>query len=490
MKSKLFISLIIFLVILSLVTCGSTPQAYTGSGGKGISIAILAPKATGLTEKQDYIPALVQGELVSNFSGYSAISVLDRENLDEQYGELLSGYYDDDAEAGMDLGHLPPTEYIMGGKITRTETGYALQIRITRTADKMTAASYSGTCTFAELDNLSGIRRASLDLLQKIGVELTDRAKTELAGAAAENRVNAQTALAQGITAQQGGTVVEALSYYYQAAAFDSSLLEAASRAKVINAAISSGNIGTDVRNDIQRRKEWQKIITEAEDYFSRHLPWEIVYDPALTQGKVDYANETVSLSFNLEVKPSDGFRTVNAILKGLAATGKAAEWNMNFWPLSSTVFVDRITSRDANYGPVQSGDDMYNRDISKKVSIVAQLINATGQVVAATSCDIFCPLKFRNFKADTNVFERGEQIREVYTWDSYVAAETGYPYYISAAGEFSSGIVFESVNANDITDHMTVKIVSVNGINAETLAKDGYIRISTGRLQSIKMEE
>jgi TM2 domain-containing membrane protein YozV len=58
MRSKLYISLIIFALGLSLVTCGST-QFYTGSGGKGISLAILTPKATGLAE-QGYIPALVQ----------------------------------------------------------------------------------------------------------------------------------------------------------------------------------------------------------------------------------------------------------------------------------------------------------------------------------------------------------------------------------------------------------------------------------------------
>jgi len=66
-------------------------QNFTGNGGKGTSIAILAPKATGLAENQSYLPALVQGEFVSNFSGFSAISVLDRERLDDQYTELLSG---------------------------------------------------------------------------------------------------------------------------------------------------------------------------------------------------------------------------------------------------------------------------------------------------------------------------------------------------------------------------------------------------------------
>jgi hypothetical protein len=442
-----------------------------------MSIAILAPKGTGLAENQNYLPTLVQGEFVSNFSGYSAISVLDRVSLDEQYAELNSGYYDDAAEAGNDLGHLPPTDYIMSGSITKTATGYGLQMSIAKTADKITAASYSGTCTFAELDNLSGIRRASLDLLAKMGVTPTERARTELAGAATQQSVNAQTALAQGITAQQSGTVVEALSYYYQATAFDSSLLEATNRANVMSTAISSGNIGENVRNDIQRRKEWLALLTEAEDYFSKHLPWEILYDPSLIQGKVDYAKETVDLSCNLEVKPTDGFKTINTILTGLAATGKATEWDMQFWPLSSTVFVDSITHRDPDWGPVRMGDDMYNRDIRKKVSIVVQLVNATGKVIAATMCDIFCPLKFRNFDANT-------QIHEVYTWDSYVVAETGHLYYVSAAGELSSGIVFESVNANDITDHMTVKIVSVNGIDAETIAKTGYIRISTGEVK------
>jgi len=142
---------------------------FTGDGGKGKNIAILAPKATGLAANQNYIPSLVQGEFVSNFTSYSAISVLDRVRLDDQYKELLSGYYSDNAKEGADLGHLSPTEFIMGGNITRTATGFAMQISITKSADKMTVASYSGTCTVDELNDLSGVRRASLDLLQKNG---------------------------------------------------------------------------------------------------------------------------------------------------------------------------------------------------------------------------------------------------------------------------------------------------------------------------------
>jgi hypothetical protein len=51
-------------------------------------------------------------------------------NLQKIYDEeLKTGYYDDNDRAGLDLGHLTSTDYIMNGSITRTATGYALQIR-------------------------------------------------------------------------------------------------------------------------------------------------------------------------------------------------------------------------------------------------------------------------------------------------------------------------------------------------------------------------
>jgi len=218
-----------------------TLQYWTGDGGRNISITILPPQAIGLTVNQSYIPALVQGEFVSNFSTYSAISVLDRQRLDNQYLELFSGYYDDNAAELMDLGRLSPTTHILSGNITRTETGYALQMYATRSADKMTVASYSGTLTFAELDNLSGIRQASFELLQKLGVTLTTRTQEELSRPASANHVSAQTSLAQGITAQRQGDTETALNYFFQASAFDPSLIEAHNRTQILAAYVEGG---------------------------------------------------------------------------------------------------------------------------------------------------------------------------------------------------------------------------------------------------------
>jgi TolB-like protein len=393
-----FISLFL---ILSLLSCNSMPQTakapqaqapqatpqssqaepfyWTGDGGKGKSIAILSPKVSGLAESQSYLPDLVQGEFVSNFSSFSAISVLDRANLDEQYSELLSGYYDDNSAAGMDLGHLTPTDYIMGGTITKTSTGYALQIRVTKTADKMTTALYSGTCTFDELDNLTGIRKASLDLLQKLGVENTASARTELAIAASSNHVEAQTALARGISAQRQGTEVEALSYYFQAAALDASLLEATSRSSVMFANITSGNIGENTRNDIEWRRQWVARLTETEQYFNdllnaNAMPYTLLYSTEIIPCEVNYQTETQTLSINTNLHATGGIwlssmeRALQAVYDGLDATNRKQVWGLQNWPSTSVT----------NLKPFETK--------SKSFSISAELVNSNGKVIGRTT--------------------------------------------------------------------------------------------------------
>jgi len=271
-------------------TIGQPPlnTYFIGEGGKGTSLTILSLRATGLTDDQNHIPAFVQGELVNNFTTYTAFSVLDRERLDDQYAELLSGYYDDNAEAGMDLGHLRPADYIMHGSITRTTIGYALHIFVTRTADKMTTASYSETCTVAELNNLTGVRRASLNLLQKMGVIPTELALNELSRAGTSNEITAQTALAMSVTA---ATDFEKMLYTYQANQLDPTLAEAARRVAAYRTEIyqapgitiampdikipeirapefqapeirmaATGNIGADARRQVEQYNEQKEV--------------------------------------------------------------------------------------------------------------------------------------------------------------------------------------------------------------------------------------
>jgi len=220
---KKSIALLFFLLSFSSL-CWASPY-WTGDGGKGKILTIRKPRPTGLAANEDTIPALVQGELHNNFSNYTAISTSTEESRNEQYAELLSGHYDDNSKAGMDLGHLPDPDYIMEGTITRTAIGFALHINVTKIADKSTAASYSETCTFDEMNDLRAVRRASLYLMEKMGITPTKLTRTELARPAVSNEVAALNALAMRNTVR---TEFEKRYYTYQARQLDPTLAEAA----------------------------------------------------------------------------------------------------------------------------------------------------------------------------------------------------------------------------------------------------------------------
>jgi len=424
----------------------SSSPYFSGNGGKGMSIAILAPQSKGLPDNQNYLPALVQGEFVSNFTGYSAISVLDRQRLDSQYAELLSGYYDEKAKESLDLGHLTPTDYIMGGNITRTTTGYALQMQITKSADKMTTASYSGTFTFAELDNLTGIRKASIDLLQKMGVTLTAKAQEELNKGVEENNVNAQTALARGIAAQKKGTEVAALSYYFQAAALDPSLAEALNRSSILNTDIVSGNIGDNVRNDIQWRKDWVARLTETEQYFdsfnkTESMPYTLFYSNEIKQGTIDYKTETVNLSVETNLRSSGIWaisveRALQAVYDGLNATGRKKDWGLDNWPVQRVSKLNPFVKRDT------------------KFSIVAELVNNKNEVI-------------------------GRQTLPAAGFWEFSMKDTGNRrLFVNVSDEDRKSLNFNNVNANKITDNLTIRFVSVNGTDAATAARNNILQI------------
>jgi|GEM_PF-950627 len=442
-----FIAAIVSAVFVQTVSA----QNWSGDGGKGKSIAILLPQAIGLAQDQNILPVVVQGELVSNFSTYSAISVLDRANLYEQYKELESGIYNDNAAQALgDLGNLPPTEFIMMGRISKTGANYNLQLNITKTADKTTTASFSENVSIEELNNLSAIRKASLFLLEKMGVSPTAQAKTSLSGAAQENRVNAQFANAQGVVAQRKGTEVAALSYFFQAAALDNSLSEATSRSSIMEANIKSGNIGNDVRNDIQWRKDWIARLAETERFFdnlnkTQSMPYTLYYLNDIQQGEINYQNETVVMSIETDFAGNNSWalpmeRALQAVYDGLNATGRKDTWGLGNWPRQGVTELNAFASRSKNF------------------SVVFELVNSQKKVIGRQTL----------------------QATGSWSWSS------GRPSVNTSVSGFSV-VKFQNVNANDITDNLTIRAASVNGIDAATAARNGVLQIRAMGVNSVE---
>ncbi|MCL2845768.1 MAG: leucine-rich repeat protein [Chitinivibrionia bacterium] len=435
-----------FIVLASIVfaTFAQSISAanWTGGGGQGMSITIWAPQARNLAENQDYLPLMVQGEFLSNFTKFSAIEVFDRERLDERYAQILSSAPNERVREEMIAELERERTHILRGDITRTTTGYNLQMRITRTADGATAAAYSGTFTFAELDDLTGIRRASLELLQGMNVALTASAQQELAGAAPANHVGAQTHNARAVVAQRQGRETEAMANFNMAAMLDPSLIEATNRLSILETNIRSGSIGDDVRGAIAWRRAWIERLTETEQFFSdfhgrETMPYTIFYATEITQGAINWQAETVNLSIETHLYGSRIWtlsieRTLQAVYDGLQATGQAQTWQLSGWPKQAVTNLNAFGRKSADF------------------NVVFELLNEQNRVIGR------------------------QTLRAGGSW----SLTWNQRPVINVNASSRNTLNFQNVNANDISDRMTIRVATVNGIPAETAARDGVLQI------------
>ena len=297
---------------------------YSGNGGKGTSIAVLTPSGKGLSPDENYLPTLVQGVLAGDFTRYSAMQVIDRQTLDAMIRELLDPVYTEDAEVAR-LGGIVPAQYILVGELTRAGSSYILNLRI---ADSKTGAarySYEGIAARAALDDFSAIRQASEDLLSQMGITLTDTGKKALYGA---NRrtVEAETALARGVTAQRGGGTVAALNYYSEAADLQTGLTEAEQRLAALTKKIEGGDVGENIRNDIKRRNAWIKLLDEAAAFYQENPYYDLVYYTKPEIGNIDYNRNTAEVKFSFWLEPNARYTAVLKIVRALMKTEKAGE--------------------------------------------------------------------------------------------------------------------------------------------------------------------
>ena len=420
---------------------------YTGNGGRGMRLGIIVPESQGLSADQAYLPAMVQGVLVTNISKYSDIWVIDRESLDRIIAETLDLTYEDNLDI-VRLGHVAQVGYMLSGKIIKTSTGYTLQLNVSDTTpNTRTIASYSGNCTVAQLDEHTAIQAAARELLTQMGVQLTAAAVAELNRAGSQQSISAEAALARGITAQRQGTEVMALSYFFQAAAMDPSLLEAANRSSVMSTNISSGNIGDDVRNEILWRRNWVQRLTETEQSFAefnktQSMPYTLFYSDEIKRGDINFRNETVVLSMEAYLRPSRAWgrtvgvpmqRTLRAVYDGLRATGRADAWELGGWPRRGVTSLDSFAGRSSGF------------------TIEAELLNERNRVIGRQS-----------FRADGSWG---------YTYDGYA------PSGVRISDDVSRTVSF-TVKADDISDRLTIRIASVNGTPAETAARNGVLQI------------
>jgi hypothetical protein len=450
MKKKTMTAWLLVAGLIFLAGCGSSPPAseqekaaplFEGGGGKGMHLAVLEPAGKGLAKDEQYLTSFVQGILTSDLNRVTAMTIIDRQNLDTIISEqvTLSGVTEDDA---IKIGKITNVQLVLTGELLKTRSGFSLQLAVSEVNTAERRASFTANTTAAELENAAPIKDGAVELLSKLDIRLTEEGRKLLYGAERKT-VEAETALSKGITAQKSGTVVEALSYYYNAASFDPALAEAAGRLSVLSGTVSGGNFGQNARNAIQQRAEWLKVLKEAAAFFKEHPPYEIVYDPALSEGEVNFNDNTLALSFDLALYPTASFEILNNIREGLDRTGRKKDWGFERWPFGGEGAV--------SWGWSESRLGRYNRTTeiyAQTLRVEAELLDDKGKVIDT---------KRGSFEGEMEMRFGGSRI-----W-----------------GNSQRVTMTFTPKADDISDTLTVKITEINGIDAQAAGREGYMQIS-----------
>jgi len=331
-----------------------------------MTLAILEPAGNGLSEDEiRWMPSLIQGSMTGDFNLYSPITIVDRQNLEtilDQQGMSMTGHFSD--EEFIRIGHIVNARYVLAGAVTRTATAYMLEFAVTDVQTGVRRASRPPTpVSIQEIENLSAVRAATIDLLGQLGVTLTGRGRQELTRTPETATVQAQTALARGIYAQRQGFEIEAMSHFMQAAGHDPLLEEVENRLVILTAGITSRppTGALDARADIVMRGEWMRRLQETENFYRDFVamgqPFYLVYDTNIVHGAVNFHNETVELSFAVQ-KVSDSIwtHTINEVVltveNGLRATGRARDWGLD-WPSNTVSATSPFVARSGSIAVV-----------------------------------------------------------------------------------------------------------------------------------------
>jgi len=379
---------------------------------------------TGLAEQEQSLLPLIQSTVIGVFQRFSAMTVFDRQNLENILSEqrlALSGDFSDDDF--ISIGRLTNARLVVFGSITALAGNYFLELAVTDVETGERRASYPPTqISLLALRDLSAIRHASADLLAQLGVNLTESAAQELLRDEDSARIQAENALAMGIAAQRHGTGVEAIAYFFQAAALDPAMREALSRASVVSANVAAGTMLAGIQNRMQEYRDWHAVLEAASIFYSTNLPYELLYDVRIRNEGINFARGTADFSIAVSLQPrAEAWQTISDLRQGFQRAARG-EW-------------DHIPSR--------TREIVVPADV--RISVEMELVNENGMVLSGIAYTFSAPSILRR----TN--------RE---------------------------FLFRNVSTDDMgTGDLTVRVASVNGVPAEQAGETGLMQISTANL-------
>jgi hypothetical protein len=446
--------LCIAICVLGLAGCATTgskldekkntgPLYVQETGRADMLMAVLRPAGKGIDADEQKFLDIIQSVLNDNFKKFSAITLSDIQNMEaivEYQTFAASGIFSD--EGFISIGNITNSRYLLVGTLLKVNAGsYNLDLSIVDSVNTIKLATYNKNVTFKELSSLSAINAATAELLPQLGVVLTDNGKSALTTGQSEAEAEAQNALAMSMEAGRQGDFVTSLIYSYSASELDAN--SAAAKTQAAAAFKLMGGAGGAIIDDFQKQQLWKKNLTEFEKFYREHPPFEIVYTSVPIQdGTSDYDSGTADFSFYIGLRNKRNVRVMqkvlNDILKELRKTAyKRNEWGFDDWP--------RISAESTKKDPVETKFFAATPGY-QEFSIVVGLFNNRDENVGTTTFSLYGQLLMKNGS-------------------------------ISSDSTQERRLHISNVDINRLTEDMQIRILTIDGVDADKSNKDNYVK-------------
>jgi len=223
--------------------------------------------------------------------------------------------------------------------------------------------------------------------------------------------------------------------------------------AQKVSVNIAGLNLGDNIRNDIEWRKKWVAQLKETEETFYKMIetaapPYKLFYSTVIETKNINYQTETADLSIpiylfaNFEWFDSmqRSLKIAQAVMDGLNATNRKKDWGLDKWPWQGVSNSNPFGRMEYNYVHSTYEHPVYDKKPIKKqydIPVVFELVNQNGKVIGKQQLNV-------NPAFSINIIDNR--------------------FVISFTPKVSSVFGFNTVNANDISDNLTIRLVSVNG--------------------------
>jgi uncharacterized Rmd1/YagE family protein len=173
--------------------------------------------------------------------------------------------------------------------------------------------------------------------------------------------------------------------------------------------------------------------------------------------------------------KPTDGFKMIDDVLKGLKKTKRQEEWGFQSWPFQQRDPIHAVELLDAGgeyWEDPKTGRLYIDFPEYRRIEIEIILVNDKQEILSTiTNRGFLC--RYGITKWQHEYWSGNQQNMNIYDLH-YGTVKPEITRYLPT---------FKEIDVNKITDTLTIKILSLDGIDTETAISTGYIKISQGNI-------